>query len=411
MADWYGWCMAWRTATRRTRGLVVFALVLLMVSACASGSADDAATTDPTDGSTAAATDRTANSAVEEQPAPAGAAAEDDDDAPAVNEVYVSPIGEALGVAQDEQAAAFDTYVRDAEELVRQCMAEAGFEYDPTPSGLDRATRRQFELQETLTAEQFTVQYGFGIATLFELNFKDEGVVDFVNQQFGPPPTEQRSPGEQAAYELALNGESTQGLSAEEAQEQLFGGEVGASLDGSCRSYGYDTAENPGAVFDGLFSLLGDEITSLNDRFESDPRIRQEMSEWQSCMATAGHSFEDPFEIITELQSQADDLANEFLSSPQVLAALGEAQAQGFTSMDAEARQGFLEDVGALQGFAWVPDVQAEFDELIAFELQVAADSVECSDEELILEVQFEYETEFVEAHADQLALIAAGDA
>ena len=332
------------------------------------------------------------------------------DSEPVVNEVFVSPIGEALGVAQDELAGAFANYVRDAEELIRECMAEAGFEYMPTLSGIDQASRRQFELEGSLTREQFTDQYGFGIATLFELNFKGDGVVDFVNQQFGPAPSTQRSGAEQAAYEIVLNGQTTQGLSPEEAQEQLFGSGVGIALDGSCRDYGYSTAENPGSIYDGLFSLLGDEVDALTERFENDVRIRDATADWQVCMATEGHSYENRFEITDEINAQAQGLANQYLSSTQVLTALGQAQQDGFASMDNEARHAFLEEVGALQGFAWVPEVQAEFDELIDFELLVAADSQSCADQDLYDRVQFELETEFVEQHADQLALIAAGD-
>jgi len=327
------------------------------------------------------------------------------------NDVYVSPIGEALGVAQDEIAAGRDTYVKNAEELVRKCMAEAGFDYTPVTPGFDQQ-QRQEQLQATLSPERFTAQYGFGIATLFELNFEGQGVIDFANERFGPAPSVQRSSGEQAAYEMALNGQTTQGLSAEEAQDQLFGDAGGfGALEGSCRDVGYSTAENPGAVYDGLFSLLGTEMEALFDRVDNDPRIREANAEWQACMAASGYSYEDRFEIFDELFASSNELANQFLSSPQVLTALGQAQQEGFVSMDTDARAAFLEDIGALQGFSWVPEVQAAHDELVDFELRVAADSQDCLDEDLFLQVQSELETEFVEQHADQLALIAAGDA
>jgi len=72
---------------------------------------------------------------------------------------------------------------------------------------------------------------------------------------------------------------------------------------------------------------------------------------------------------------------------------------------------GACSSASALQGFSWVPEVQAAHDELVDFELRVAADSQDCLDEDLFLQVQFELETGFVDQHADQLALIAAGDA
>lgn len=393
------------------RFVAAFGLVLLLLTGCGS-SADTPATTDT---GTAAAEPTTANAAVDEadsdESQPAEQAAPDTTDDPSVNESYVSPIGEALGISQDEVGAAFDTFVRDAEELTRQCMADAGFEYTPTQTTLNPAASRQFELEASLTTEQFTQEYGFGIATLFELNFKGEGVIAFVNQQFGPPPSAGRSPSEQQAYDIALTGETIEGLSAEDAQEQLFGDAAFGALDGSCRAYGFDTAENPGAVYDDLFSLLGDEWDALGDRFDSEPRVRDARAEWQTCMAAKGHSYESRFEIFDELQGRANALADQYLTSTQVLTALGRAQQEDFASMDGQARAAFLEDVGALQGFSWVPEVQAEVDELTQFELLVAADSAECADEDLLNQVQFELETEFVAQHADQLALIRAGEA
>ena len=381
---------------------------VLMVGACSSAS--ELAST--------VASSETETELIESSSYPAPETASDLGDKPdeatsteGTNDVYVSPIGEALGVAQDEIAAGRDTYVKDAEELVRSCMAEAGFDYTPVTPGFDQQ-QRQEQLQATLSPERFTAQYGFGIATLFELNFEGQGVIDFANERFGPAPSVQRSSGEQAAYEMALNGQTTQGLSAEEAQDQLFGDAGGfGALEGSCRDVGYSTAENPGAVYDGLFSLLGNEMEALFDRVDNDPRIREATAEWQTCMAAIGYSYEDRFEIFDELFASSNELANQFLSSPQVLTALGQAQQEGFVSMDTDARAAFLEDIGALQGFSWVPEVQAAHDELVDFELRVAADSQDCLDEDLFLQVQSELETEFVEQHADQLALIAAGDA
>ena len=79
--------------------------------------------------------------------------------------------------------------------------------------------------------------------------------------------------------------------------------------------------------------------------------------------------------------------------------------------MDADGRFQFLEENGAFKGFALVPSLQAELDELIEFELAVAAHDAECADEDAYTEVRLEYEQQFVERHAEQLALIATGEA
>lgn len=328
-------------------------------------------------------------------------------------EAYISPISQALGVAQNESTEAFDAYAADAEELTRQCMADRGFEYAPAPAAggsVDQVTRRQSELRNSLTQQQFTDQYGFGVATLFELNFKDQGVVDFINQRYGAAPSVATTSAEQEAYEMALTGQFTLGGTAAETQEALFGDGPTGPQPGSCRDYGLRTAPNPGAVFDGLFSLLGDELDQLDERFENDPRIRAATAEWQVCMAQLGHEFEDRAEIIDEIQQEANDLADEFLSSPTIEGAIESAARANFLAMDTDERMVFLEEIGALQGFSWIPSIHADFDDLIAFELAIATESAECEDRDLFDVVRTELEIDFVAQHGAKLALIAVAD-
>ena len=389
---------------RLRRFVAALAVLMIMLGACATADPSDGPTEAPRSATPGADTPVTPSSE-ESGTAPQDSAVSDDDEGAVAEQV--SPLGEALGVAQDEIALANENYLIEVEELTQQCMTEAGFEYMPTSGGVDLANRRLLELQDSLTQDRFTEQYGFGITTLFELNFQGEGVINFVNQQFGPPPSTERSAGEQEAYEMALSGRIIQGLNAEQAQQEIFNN-VDAALPGSCRRFGFDNADNPGEVFDDFFAILGDEWADLSERFESDPRIREAMAQWQTCMAERGHGYDDRFEIFDELQGRANALANQYLSSSTVLVALGEAQQQGFTSMSSEERSTFLEDIGALQGFSWVPEIQSEFDQLINFELTVAGDSADCLDEELLEEVQFELERDFVEEHIAQLAVLSA---
>jgi|GEM_PF-1871623 len=394
----------------------------LLATGCASGS----------DAPTSSATESVPNQGEQEQSAgddsPAADSTTDDlpaDDntadepAPAIvrtddeetrNDAFVSPIFEAVGFDPNDQQAAQDQYTRDAEELVRQCMADAGFDYVPSVPSVAPATRQLWELNAAISAEQFAAEYGLGISTLLELNFADEGVLGFVEFLLGPPPTEPRSEGEQAAYEIALSGETVVGLSPEEVQEQsdnVFG-----SADGSCRAYGYETADNEiGEKFDGLFTLLGDEFDSLQDEVENDPRIREITGEWQRCMAEFGYSYEDSDEIFNEFSEEADSLGDRFVSSPEALQIFAAAQEADLASLDADGRYNFLEQAGAFRGFALTPDLQVELDALIERELAVAVRNLECADIDTFIEVQVEYEQGFVEEHAAQLELIAAGEA
>jgi len=327
-----------------------------------------------------------------------------------MNDVLVSPINEALGFDLNDRAAANNAFINAAEERVQSCMLAAGFEYTPQDTGFAPSFERQLELEASLTPEQFTEQYGYGIATLFELNFEGQGVLNFVESLLGPPPSVERSDAEQEAYDRALSGRTIVGLSAEDAQSQAFD-DPGGAAPGSCRQIGYDEAENPqGEIFDGLQSLLGDELASLQDRIESDNRLIEARRDWQRCMADGGFAFERPQEIRQELQGSANDLGDRFTQSPEALQLFAQAISANLASMDGPARFDFLDSIGAFQGFSMVPDLQVELDALIDYELEVANRSFDCTDRDLVLQVRYEAEQAFVEAHAEQLTLIKRGE-
>jgi len=405
----------------RIRLLVMAAVAALLMAACAGSTATDDAADVVASASTsdqgqtgddaapvAEAGDDENAGVTQDEPAEEEIVRTDDEET--VNDAFVSPVFDALGFDPNDRQEARDEFVANAEELVRQCMAESGFEYVPSIPTFAPSFGRQLELNESISPQQFTAEYGYGISTLLELDFMEEGVLAFVELLLGPPPTEARSEGEQAAYELALSGETIQGLSAEDAQEQAF--ENFGGQDGSCRDYGYSTADNSvGEKFDGLFTLLGDEYEAIFEKVENDPRIRDANAAWQTCMAEFGYSYENSQEIVDELLASGNDLRTGFQSSPEALAVFAAAGQANLAAMDADSRFNFLEENGAFQGFAMVPSLQVELDELIELELAVAGHDSDCANEELYREVQLEFEQEFVEQHAEQLELIASGEA
>jgi hypothetical protein len=399
----------------------VFAAALV-ASACASGSDTAAPASEPVNVSSQATASESESSAagpVDDGVEDSSQTAADDADAPiertddeeTVNETYVSPVNEALGFNPADQQAAQAEFTANAEALVRECMADAGFDYVPNILSMAPSQARLLDLNESISPDQFLAEYGYGQTTLLELNFREEGVMTFVELVIGPAADDVRSPGEQQAYELALSGRSIVGLSAEEIQEQTAGSAF-TSEEGSCRNYGYTTAENPiGDKFDGLFELLGDEFEAIADQVDNDPRVREANAEWQTCMAGLGYAYENPQDAFDEFQDIANGLADRFATTPEALAIFAQAIEANLVSMNTDERFAFLEQAGAFQGFSMSPSLQAELDEAIERELVVAQHDAECYDDELILDVVFEYEQAFVEQHAEQLALIASGDA
>lgn len=411
----------------RSRGNTA-GLILLLALLAAGCSSESTSTTDAviTSDSTIEVDDAAATNKDASGEAPADDFADEfvapDLDAPIVrtddgdvrNDRFVSPVFDALGFDPNDREETEREYVVNAEELVRACMAEAGFEYVPDVPDFSPAVgprqMRYLELSSRISSEQFTAEYGYGIATLTELDFEKELVDKFVQALFGPANDEVRTPAEQVAYEMALSGMTTQGRTPEQARNLVFGTNIFAGVTGSCRAHGYETADNVVRDrFDGLLSLIGDEYEALGDAVINDPRVRELTTTWQTCMAGHGYSYETPEDIQRELFASDQALRDRFLYSEEVLDLFALAQTDNLAGMDSEGRFNWLERNGAYRGHALVPTLQADLDELIVFELAVASQDEACADDSIYFEVLREYEQGFIEEHAGQIELILAG--
>lgn len=423
---------------RMRRALVAFIVAFLLLSAAGcTSSADTGESVSETDVSadTAEPADSDSGDTTQTQPADssdnAGADQDSDQDGdlveePTINERFVSPLTTALGVELDQFGAINAAFEQRAQDLITECMAEAGFEYAPEQVGtglvsLDRVT----ELQATLSLDDFIDSYGYGLATLVELDFRDEGVLRFAERFLGPPATTPRSEAEQEAFEIALNGSSVQDLTAEQAQDEVTGstdddGQAPADADTpdspedwkarGCRVYGYQTANSTELnVFQALDDLLGDEYNDMFVRIDNDPRIVAANADWASCMSEQGYDYANPGEPWVDISEQSDALGERFLASPEVLGLFDEALTANVAAMTSVERLAFFEETGALQGFSLVPGLSDELDDLIELELTVARADFNCADTDVYDEVRFEVETAFVEEHADLIALAATG--
>jgi len=76
----------------------------------------------------------------------------------------------------------------------------------------------------------------------------------------------------------------------------------------------------------------------------------------------------------------------------------------------ADGRFKFLEQSCVVRGFVMGPSLQAELDQLIEFELDVAIRDLEGSDVDTFDEVQPEYEQACVDENSAKLDLILAGE-
>jgi hypothetical protein len=242
-----------------------------------------------------------------------------------------SPIGAFFAGASGQQAAMSD-FQRRAQELMRQCMLEEGFEFfvDVPPVPESEAVRYE------LTEREWTQRFGYGISTTFE---------SIVAMQGADPNTQlvvAMSPEEQEAWQVALlggalgRGEVTDPADVPPVEEQGCSGAAVVELGGQ------DAAEG-----------IGEFSTAYGEQFEAmfnSPEMVAASDSWSGCMSERGWDFgsqEDAYAYVTDaLDSATASLAAELENFDRdQLAALFEGSSidpdnlPGFDRVELEAAQ------------------------------------------------------------------------
>ncbi len=268
------------------------------------------------------------------------------------------------------ETAAFRRREQQAQELVRQCMAEHGFEYIPYMPDIDLT-------DDPVGDREYLETHGFGLAT--ELLVDPEEQADDFDQYLDDDPNQAivaaMDEAERQAYETALYGEQpeiTPDMTEEEIDALFENYQPSGCLDDAyAEVYDFDAARD----FETEFGPLLEEIFSAA---ENDPRITELDERWSACMEDAGYefsSFDEP-EVYIARQLEAIGLVTDLEVGPD----------------------------GAMVGFGMQPlapddprrpQVQAIADEEIAIAL--AAD--DCAEDlyEVYVEVQQEYEQRFID--------------
>lgn len=244
----------------------------------------------------------------------------------------VGPLGEymmKLGGNLDQADA--EEMSRRMEELTAECMAEEGFDYNPsTQSGVSFVSGDDMPDWRSV---EFAEQYGYGATTYEDMPGYVSGkeIVD-PNQDYVEAMTES----ERTAYYEALDGpQPTPGPDGEYEWDWETAGCRGAAQH---EVYGATSA----AWEDEEFAGLVDEINGLYQRVADDPRLADGVAEWASCMADAGYTVS----ALDDAQQEIYDAVNELWSTPDGPsdAALDELREREITT--AVADRTCLEQVG-----------------------------------------------------------------
>ncbi|OJX97858.1 MAG: hypothetical protein BGO96_13130 [Micrococcales bacterium 73-15] len=280
-------------------------------------------------------------------------------------------------MSQEEQQAFYDERDRKTEDLVAQCMADQGFEYNPQSSRTTYVGSSNEDGPQWGTLE-FAQQYGYGAFSWpgqeeMELQEPEEWVDP--NQDI----IDSMSESELTAWQEALWGAPQEWDEDADMEEYEWNWE-----DSGCYGWAQHEleADDPWTAMNSLyedprFAELFAQMGELYTKAESDPRMADLTGKWSSCMADAGYTFANP----NEAQQSIYDLQN-----------------------------------GLWEGHEDDPEYMGPSDEELApikeQELETAVADFTCQDElnyqQEQLSIQFKIEQEFVDANKDALEELSA---
>ena len=200
------------------------------------------------------------------------------------SESFMSLIGLGIGTADDEAQRRMLELQTQHEELVAQCMREAGFEYIP------HLPASSTENPGNINSREFRAAYGFGYFPRPLTADEWEAVAQAQQQDPNLAIIENMTESEALAYQLALQGPPD--LRADD----------GTPLIGGCQGWANEQltgqwADNDGDNFSQSAADLwnSDEFAPLRSAFnlrfvnlEDYPLVAELQADWADCMADAG---------------------------------------------------------------------------------------------------------------------------
>jgi len=294
------------------------------------------------------------------------------------NEEEVGPLGKFFEQAYgefDEDRANRD--MLRVEEMVAECMSEQGFDYtpmDPTTQG--GMSFSSDDLDVDWGSREFAEQYGYGITTdpwaeVQDTQPEPEEWID-PNQDY----IESMSESEQQAYFEALHGN-------QEAPEDPEGEYEYDWEQSGCYGKAQHEVYEIG-MDDPAITSLEDEMNSLWERTQQDPRVTKATTSWINCMGDAGYT---GLAAVEDAQNQISEKSNAIYENAYP-SEMGEEMSE--------------EDFAAIEA-----RIQDELAGIKEEEIATAVADFDCRDEigfdDTMQEVSFELEQEFVDAHREEL--------
>jgi hypothetical protein len=179
------------------------------------------------------------------------------------------------------------------EQIITECMAEEVFEYVALPyPGMTKV----LELKQSLSAEDFAHQYGYGGATLYE---EDEIESAMINASLVNPNDsirEAMSSSELAAYYEAFKGPPQPGAQSEDGSYQPADPQAGCHGRAGLDVYG-------GPHRSELSSEARLAIEGIERAVQSNGEVQAARADWSQCMSERGYELRSSEDIYALLDS------------------------------------------------------------------------------------------------------------
>jgi hypothetical protein len=323
-------------------------------------------------------------------------------------------LADFFGYAEEDPAAAEAEY-REQEsriqESIRQCMAEAGFEYQPAlpPEGSFGFVEEEFDEGEWVRTQGFGITTWYGNEdSMTETTMVGEEWVD-PNQEMLESMSESES---QAWYEALYGTEEEQAEDMVTEVDPETGEEyqVSYGFGAGCSGEAYEAEHGDQQAGEELWMELNPEMEAMYERVQADPRIVELDAEWSACMAEAGYEYESMSQmqetIYEDLQARFDAIVGpnggyadpfEGWTQEEIDAFFEEKTQEEIDAYFAEAEESSRADV----------DMEA-LAALQQEEIDMAVADFECRGDyyEVYQEVSEDYEAEFVEQNREILEQI-----
>ncbi|HWL48475.1 MAG TPA: hypothetical protein VNT92_01230 [Acidimicrobiia bacterium] len=297
------------------------------------------------------------------------------------------------------------------QESIRQCMAEAGFEYQPVmpPESSFMVTGEEWDEEEYVRTQ------GFGISTWYG---NEESTTDttMIEEEWFDPNQEMleaMSESESTAWNEALWGteeENMEDMVTEVDPETGEEMQVSYGYGGGCSGEAYEAEYGDMEQSQDLWSEVQPAMDAMYQQVQADPRIVELDQEWSACMAERGFEYESMTamqeSVYTDFQTRFDEIVGPNGGFADPFAGMTEEEINAFFEEKTE------EEIDAFYAAAEEESQQnVDMEALAALqqeEIDLAVADFECRGDywEVYQEVSEEYEVDFIAENREALERI-----